>query len=38
MLSKKIVFNLEKENTIRVGRSKDQTLTNQIVINGVGIL
>lgn len=40
MLSKKIVFNLEKENEILVGRSKKQENTHkkQIVINGVGIL
>lgn len=37
MLSKKIVFNLENENQIRVGRFKSEGTTNQITINGVNI-
>lgn len=38
ILSKKIAFNLEKQNVVKVGREKwDESLKNNIVINGVGI-
>ena len=40
MLSKKIVFNMEEEKEILIGRSKkeENIQKKQIVINGVGIL
>ena len=39
MLSKKIIFNLEKQNVVKIGRSdSDGSNKNHITINGAGIL